>query len=282
MYKAAVISGGGSWGADTVGQLLAKKYDYRLVVGTSTGACMAPLVAAGEYDRLCEAYSNMSNDDVFSVKPFKDNMKPRLSSWIYRILSGKLTVGETGALLKTLKHYFREDDFKKLKRRKTRDVVVTYTNLTSPPHLRYKKLSETESYEEFLYFVWASACMPMIASIPSKYGDQLTDGGLTESIPIDYAISNYKCDEVDCFTHEVDDDFHVSYVDSIWKFAGRVIDIMRLENKRSELRIAQLLASESGVKVNYKNMTHKPDLHYAQFDEYAMRQMISTAYDASL
>jgi len=281
MSKAAVIAGGGSWGGDTVGQLLAKRPKYDVVVGTSTGACMAPLVALGEYERLKNVYTLLTNDSVFNVKPFKDNMKPRLGSWIKRIAQGKMTLGETQALYDTMAENFTENDYQRLKRRKV-EVVVTYTELTSPPHLRYKRLSDTENREEFLYFMWASACIPIISSVPSKHGDQLTDGGLVESLPVDYTISNFKCEEIDCYTHEMENDHYHDVIDSIWSFAGRVISIMRSENKRSELRIAQLLSEKTGVKVNYRHMTHEPDIHYAQFDPEGMRKMITTAYNASL
>jgi len=279
MKKAAVIAGGGSWGGDTVGQLLALRPKYDVVVGTSTGACMAPLVALGEYDRLSYVYQRLTNDRVFDVKPFKDNMKPRVGSWLARIAAGKLSLGETKALYYTLEEEFTENDYIKLKKRGV-EVIVTYTNLNEAPHTRYKALSDTINREEFLYYMWASACIPIISSVPSRGGDQLTDGGLTESMPIDYTISNFDCRQIDCFTHELDHSHDHEIVDSIWNFAGRVISIMREENKRSEIRIAQLLANKSGVKVNYRHMTHKPELHYAQFDPKGMQRMITTAENA--
>lgn len=281
MSKAAVISGGGSWGGDTIGQLLATRTNYDLVVGTSTGACMAPLVALGDYDRLSHSYSTLTNDNVFNVKPFKDDMKPRIGSWLKRLAQGKLTLGETYALLDTIREQFTELDYERLKRSK-KEVIVTYTSISEPPHLRYKRFSECLNRDEFIFYMWASACIPIISSIPLDGGIQLTDGGLVESLPIDYALSNFDCTEIDCYTHEVQGDFFYEEVTNIFNFAGRVIEIMRQENKRSELRIAQLLSEKAGVNINYRHMTHKPDIHYAQFNIAGMERMITTAYNATL
>ena len=50
--KAAVISGGGSWGAYGGGTLARLNADYDTIVGVSTGSLLAPLAALREWEVL--------------------------------------------------------------------------------------------------------------------------------------------------------------------------------------------------------------------------------------
>ncbi|MFZ1790083.1 MAG: patatin-like phospholipase family protein, partial [Saprospiraceae bacterium] len=72
--RALVISGGGSKGAFAGGiaQYLIEeeKIKYDIFVGCSTGSLLVPLLALGEISRLREAYTSVTQSDIYSISPF--------------------------------------------------------------------------------------------------------------------------------------------------------------------------------------------------------------------
>lgn len=71
MKTALVISGGGCKGAFAVGAiewLLELDLQFDIIVGTSTGALIAPLVAAGRFSAIYDIYSNVTTKQI--IKPY--------------------------------------------------------------------------------------------------------------------------------------------------------------------------------------------------------------------
>ncbi len=196
--KALVISGGGSKGAFAGGivEFLLKERNehYDLLVGTSTGSLMIPLIANGKIDLLRETFTSLTNKDIFSVYPFKiKNSKGVIKSNInyfgilYQHLKGQKTFGDSSALRDLIEHVFTHEFYLQLKQGKS-DVIITVSNL-SLEKVEYKKLKDC-SYKDFCDWMWISANMTPFMSLAKKNGYEYADGGIGNLVPIREAIKN--------------------------------------------------------------------------------------------
>src|SRR5687768_1786635 len=82
MKRALVISGGGSKGAFAVGilqrfRVLFPTLRFDIIVGTSTGALIAPLAAAGELDLLEELYTIHRTENVVTKHRIGDRLNQK-------------------------------------------------------------------------------------------------------------------------------------------------------------------------------------------------------------
>jgi len=197
--KALVISGGGSKGAFAGGVseylINEEKQDYDIFVGSSTGSLLIPHLSIGNIDRMREAYTNVTQRDVFSVCPFKiskdenGNLKSSMHhlNIIKMFLKRKKTFGDTSNLRKTIGKILTADDYRKVKSSGKR-VIVTASNLTKNT-IEYKYLSDN-SYEDFCDWMWISSCFVPFMSLVEKNGCEYADGGFGNYIPIAEAIAN--------------------------------------------------------------------------------------------
>ncbi|MBK9226290.1 MAG: patatin-like phospholipase family protein [Ignavibacteria bacterium] len=67
IMRAVALSGGGDKGAFSVGvlkRLSNKGESFDIISGTSTGAPIAPMLAAGEIDEIWNIYKNVAKSDV--------------------------------------------------------------------------------------------------------------------------------------------------------------------------------------------------------------------------
>jgi len=197
--KALVISGGGSKGsfAGGVAEYLIneEKQDYDMFVGSSTGSLLIPHLSIGNIDRIKEAYTNVTQRDVFKVCPFKittdkdGNLKSTMHHMniIKMFLKRKKTFGDTSNLRKTISQIFNADDYRKVKA-SGKKVIITASNLTKNT-IEYKHVSDN-SYEDFCDWMWISSCFVPFMSLVEKNGCEYADGGFGNYIPIEEAISN--------------------------------------------------------------------------------------------
>lgn len=194
--RALVISGGGSKGAYAggVAEYLIKDrgIQYDLFTGSSTGALLAPLLAAGEIDHARKIYTNVTQDDIFSAHPFiitKKNgiYKSRINHFgiIKMFLKGKKTFGESFALRSLIRNTFTEEHFDRIKENGKR-VVIAVSNFTCNV-VEHKYLRDC-TYEEFVDWIWISANFVPFMSLVTKDGQEYADGGFGSFIPIEEAI----------------------------------------------------------------------------------------------
>ncbi|MEL6559331.1 MAG: patatin-like phospholipase family protein [Bacteroidota bacterium] len=202
---AVVISGGGAFGAWGVGvaQALNKvnKQEYSLGVGTSTGSLMGPLVLLEDFETLIEAYTSVTQDDIFNVNPFKKNGKLRAGNFLERIVLKKNTVGETKNLRKTIEKFFPEEDFNKLKSANKEFVAATVSMTTGITH--YKSTNDNQ-YQDMVEWMWCSANQPVFMSLVKKDNDYWADGGLKQLLPVKYALDK-RAKVVDIIVHNTPD-----------------------------------------------------------------------------
>lgn len=194
--KALVISGGGAKGAYAggVAEYLIRDcgIQYDMFTGSSTGALLAPLLAAGEIDHAREVYTNVTQKDIFSAHPFiikkRDGVyKSRINHFgiIKMFLRGKKTFGESFALRDLIQRTFTEIHYNRIKAH-DKKVVIAVSNFTCNV-VEHKYLRDC-TYEEFVEWIWISANFVPFMSLAVKDGQEYADGGFGSFIPIEEAI----------------------------------------------------------------------------------------------
>jgi NTE family protein len=194
--NALVISGGGSKGAFAGGivEFLLKecKEHYDILVGTSTGSLMIPLIALGKIDSLKEIYTSVTNKDIFSIYPFTIKNSNGVTKTgvnyfgiLYQYLKGQKTFGDSSPLRLLIQRMFTYEDFMTLKKGKL-EIIITVSNL-SLEKVEYKRLKEC-TYKDFCDWMWISANMTPFMSLVNKNGYEYADGGIGNLVPIRKAI----------------------------------------------------------------------------------------------
>lgn len=197
--NALVVSGGGSLGAFAVGAIdhmigeLGLRFD--IVAGTSTGALIVPLVAAGGDDwmELKRIFTSVETGDILGRR--------RLS----RILRST-SVYTTEPLARLIARNLTQERAEKILQSSTTSLLTTVSlqtgrtvyYYTGPRLARSSGFSETvrvNRREELGLAMLASASQPVLMPpirIPSRAGrwQQYVDGGVKEYAPIDVAIDN--------------------------------------------------------------------------------------------
>ena len=195
--RALVLSGGGSmgaWAGGVIQHLIEDlEKDYDIFIGTSTGSLLAPLTSIREIEILKEGYTNIRNQDIFNISPFTKKGKPNLFRMLLRAVMLKKTFGESKTLRETIKRYFKEEHFERLKR-KEKEVIAVVANLTDEKMEYKSSLNPDMTYEDFVDWLWASCNAEMYTSILEKNGNEYADGAIYQDIPIQIAIDNDATD----------------------------------------------------------------------------------------
>lgn len=197
--RALVISGGGAKGAFAGGVaeylINHEKIKYDIFVGSSTGSLLIPHLSINAIDRVKEAYTSVTQKDVFTVCPFimsKDqdgNLKSKINhlNILKLFLKKQKTFGDTRALRQTIANLLSPEDFNHIKA-EGKKVIVTASNLTRNT-IEYKYLKD-HSYDNFIDWMWISSCFVPFMSLVEKDGCEYADGGFGNYVPIEEAISN--------------------------------------------------------------------------------------------
>lgn len=194
--RALVISGGGSKGAFAggVAQYLIENraYKYDIFIGTSTGSLLVSHLALKNVEKIKEVYTNVNQNSIFSLCPFKIKRKKGLETIsinhvnvLKNLARGRKTFGESYNLKKLIKNTLSETEFNQLKA-SGKDVVITVSNL-SLNQVEYKSIKDFD-YEAFCEWVWISCNYTPFMSLVKKDGCEYADGGLGSMVPIEEAI----------------------------------------------------------------------------------------------
>lgn len=235
--RIAVISGGGAYGAWGAGlcQRLhdVDKNDYKIVIGTSTGSLMAPLVLLNKYSLLKTAYTSVTQNDIFNVNPFKATGELRALIVGWRFLFNN-SLGETYPLRRLIKKWYTKSDYDIMKLQ-GKELIVTVANMAdgepyymSSNNFEYdnqdSKYGGRNNWNSMVNWIWASANEPVFMSIfktsrfdtttllrqndangkPTKEVYVWQDGGITAAVSLMEGLekaSKNKIYNVDVIVH---------------------------------------------------------------------------------
>jgi predicted patatin/cPLA2 family phospholipase len=190
--RGLVISGGGSKGAFAGGitdyLINQKSIKWDILLGTSTGSLLIPHLCLSKTKKLKKIYTNVSQQDIFSLDPFvirskKDQKYVTINyiNTITQFIKKRRTFGESKNLRKTIEKKFTVDEFLNIKK-SSKDIIVTVSNLTKNK-IEYKSIKDFE-YQDFLDWIWISCNMIPFMSLVSKDGYKYADGGFGSMVPI--------------------------------------------------------------------------------------------------
>jgi predicted acylesterase/phospholipase RssA len=234
--KVAIITGGGSHGAEVVGVLSQLKPKYDVYIGTSTGALISTLAACGKHKELVEGYSNITNKEMYGVlNPIKSNgklNKVKLSLALLNMIrkNGLSAYDITKALEKLVRKYFTIQDFDKIRNNGT-EVIVTAQCID---HINedtefFSILDPTMYYDKWVHCVVASAAIPFISKPVKLDGAAYVDGGTSDPIPSSILFNRFENSTIWVYLMDSkrDLDQRLNVVDGMGELVSRLFGIQR-------------------------------------------------------
>jgi predicted acylesterase/phospholipase RssA len=262
--KSALLTGGGDYIAFTIGRLKATPVEYDIIVGTSAGALIAPLVAIGRIDKAESIIDSITPERIFNVNPFNEKGYIKPLHAIKRITLGKRTIGENENLPKLLKEVYTEDDHSKLKKGKAQ-VYVTVCNINRADYPGEIVCLNENSYESAINYMWASASVPVVCSIVKIGLHEYCDGGTTLNVPVDFLVSK-GVDTIDVYLHDTKPQNELKRpVENIFHFIGRI-----LKWQRQKVQYDQLISLNNDIGIRCYWLPYKPEKHCLTFDKDVM------------
>lgn len=256
--KALVISGGGSKGAFAGGiaeyLILEKKNDYDIFVGTSTGSLMLTHLALGKVKELKKLYSNVDQQSIFSICPFRIKKTGGQVSvginhfnTLRNFFRGSKTFGESYNLKKLIDENIKDRDLKKLNKT-GKKVLTTVSNLTLN-QVEFKAASD-HSYQDFRDYIWASSNFVPFMSLMVKDNYEYADGGFANLVPIHEAIRQ-GATEIDAIVLETE----ISQVNRMpsknpFGLITNLFSYMQMHVEKYNISIGKLEADQNNVKLN--------------------------------
>ena len=263
-----IVSGGGAtgaWGGGVTQALHDKGFRYDAVIGSSTGSLIAPFILNESFDELKEGYTNITDKDIFNVRPFKTKGEKkgelRMFNALWRIISPKKTLGESKNLLKTIRKFFTQTDFDSLRNTEC-DFFVTVVNVLED-EVEYKSIHDpelgmvngvydsVEAYKSYTRWIWASANFPVFMSMHSVKDEAgvrsyFFDGGIKESIPLEKGLAlarekGYR--NIDVIIHSTGNPqlTQDNKVNKAMKLLARTIEIFRSEVRQNDVKLAEAI-----------------------------------------
>jgi NTE family protein len=263
--RAALISGGGAWGAFGGGTLARINGDYDAIIGVSTGSLLAPLSALKEWEILKAGYTSVNNDSVFDKcwykpLPITKKGKPNMLAVVITLLLGQKSICTSNALRNTIDEFFPQEIFDELKRQNKEILVGTQNYSEIPSKIHYFSSADVK-YEDFKDWMWCSANFPFFTSLVQKswnndsgsfHVGQWSDGGISDLIGIDQLMmKGFK--EIDIILHRahVDEKFEGNHIDNLMENINTSISAMRydIEFEYFYERIKRLNRQGANVRV---------------------------------
>ena len=186
MAKALITGGGGAKGAFSVGALLALKkrgsFPFDIISGTSTGAFIATLAAAGDLETLRQQYLNVGPNDILA----KQNI-------VANVINGKAFLFDTYPLVQLTRQHITPSVFETIMMSAAPTLCITavslqtgqatvFSNKELEPHDQYNVKKFTD-HEMLVNALVASGSQAGFTPPVIIEGEQFVDGGHRDVIP---------------------------------------------------------------------------------------------------
>ncbi|MEM6526503.1 MAG: patatin-like phospholipase family protein [Bacteroidota bacterium] len=274
-----VLSGGGARGAwgGSLAMKLCRKYDYDVVIGTSTGSLIAPFVLIKDSTNLERAYTNATQKQIFSVNPFKTKGSKKGEIKYFklakRVILGKETAGKSKNLRKLIDREINVNKYDSMISKG--EFIATVVEFESGSVFYKSSIDFSDNRNQMLDWIWASANQPIFMTlyktkdtIPSKKNYWI-DGGIRENVAAIKALekavekfngwndingsainSNGRKDvvEIDVIVNNSEDAVLNRFRPRILPSLFRTIDIFSYDTRSNDVTIPGGLLNEPLVK----------------------------------
>jgi NTE family protein len=271
----SVLSGGGSKGAYGTGVLdyliNVMNFKYDAYVGVSTGSLMMCLAATGEIELLKEAYTSVTNKDIWKVNPFNDKGKHRIPLILFREFVQKKAWGDMGNLKNLIHTWFPKDKFNKV-RENGITLIAVCSDFTGGKKRYFSNM--TCDYDKFVDAILASCSFPVYTHPIIIDGEELLDGGVIEHVALDKAIEMGGT-EIHCIIHRTKE-----FEATGWSGTGglsylkRTLDISNYEISTNDLNVD----SKHKIKINYFYTPHNLTDNSLTFNKKEMLEWQNLGY----
>ena len=282
-----MISGGGSKGAfgGGIAQFLIedRAKDYDIFIGTSTGSLMITHLALGKAEELKEIYSNVDQETIFSICPFRIKkfrghqvVSINHLNTIRNFMRGSRTFGESHNLKKLIDARITDAYLEQI-RAGGKKILVTVSNLTLN-QVEFKSLEEN-SFEDFRDFVWASSNFVPFMSLLTKNSYEYADGGFANMVPIHEAIRQ-GATEIDAIILETE----VPQLNRLpsrnpFDLITHLFNFMQIHIERFNVDIGRLEALNREVKLNLYYTPTVLTTNTLIFDRVKMKKWWNMGYE---
>ncbi len=270
--ESALIAGGGDYIAFTVGRLKALKKNYDIVIGTSAGALIAPLVALGYISRAEAVISTISPDKIFNVNPFNKKGNVKILNAIWRLSIGKRTIGENSNLPNLIKQYYTIDDHRALLI-SGKKVYITACNTNRADYPAEIICLNNCNYNDAVNYMWASASVPVVCSLVKIGNYEYADGGITLNVPIDF-LTQMGIKDIDVFIHDTEPENEIKPpVKNIFNLMGRILNW-----QRQKVQFDELINIDKSVTTNIYWLPYNPADKCLLFNRDVMAKYANAGY----
>lgn len=179
-----VISGGGALGAFSAGVIsnlvIDRGMNFDVIIGTSTGSIIAPLVATNDIPLMLDLYQNVTNNDILSKSMLGD----------FNVVINGYVNGIT-PLQNLIDKYFTEERYNKIKN-SAKQVFVALTNLQTG---KIEYGTKDDDFSTFKTKILASCCQPFFMPTIHIGNYDYVDGGVLQVLPVEKALS-FNADKI--------------------------------------------------------------------------------------
>ncbi len=281
--RAICLSGGGckgAWAGGLVQQMIEERgYDWDMYFGTSTGSLLITLIPLQKMYKLKDAYTSVTNKDIFNVDPFTKKGKLNWLNAVWRTITKKSSLGEASNLEKKIRSFFSEDEYKQIKEL----GKVVYPCATEYGYGNEIYINNVDSdYNTYVKYTRASASVPVAMDPVFIDNHWLLDGGVVQHVPIQKAI-NEGSDEIDIIILREENPVD----EKPWNMEGKVwfdvmlrtIDIMDTTVSKQNVIISQLVAKDKDVKLRFRYTPYKLTDNSLIFDKEQMLKWWQEGYE---
>lgn len=266
MTRALVVSGGGAKGAFAAGAIEVLVEDFGLtfdiVTGTSTGALIAPFIAAGDYQRLGPLYLGMRtenfldkrknvalslffDDAIFDVAPFHQTLDQlvtaEMAARVFAPAAPRIVIATVGLQSGDLVyfHTFAEGAFRLT-------PGARGARILDRPHL----LDVMEASSNQPVFM-SPVKVKTAADQPADQIEQFVDGGVREYAPIRVAIENGATEVYAVLLSPPGHPRGQGRYNAAFSILQRTFDLFMDDVGETDVEEADLAARTRGARIQY-------------------------------
>jgi len=274
------VGGGASKGAFLGGEyqaLLESGIKWDSYVGCSTGSLITALAPLNGPELLKTAYTSVNTKSIFpKVNPFRKNGKLKIANTIWRIITGRKSLGEADGLITLLAKYLTLTDYYNIRHENT----ISYSTVTNMTNGKTEYFdNNTLPYDEYLKSVVASCSVPLVFEPIEINGSVYLDGGVREGIPIQKAI-DIGATEIDVLISRPE-----KYPKEEWEdknclnIAERTVTLLMREGSAADTEIGHLMAKDRNVKIHFYYTPRVLTNNSLSFDKAQMKAWWKEGYD---